>query len=101
MLPSPAFRSRARSPQIVRARFSSLAFAFATIPWKYPPGDDRKCPAGLADTIATAIAASSRPIAGQASPHRDFDTPSSPRSQSAAGVGQFEVLRNTFLPVMR
>ena len=40
--PSPAFRSRARRPQIVRARFSSPAFAFATIPWKYPPGEDRK-----------------------------------------------------------
>ena len=39
--PSPAFRSRARRPQIVRARFSSPAFAFATMPWKYPPG---RCP---------------------------------------------------------
>jgi len=55
--------------------------------WKYPPGDDRKCPAGLAETIATAIASSSsRPIARHASPHRDFDTPSSPRSQSAAST---------------
>ena len=40
--PSPVCRSRARKPQIVRARFNSPAFAFATIPWKYPPGDDRK-----------------------------------------------------------
>ena len=40
--PAPARRSRVRNPQIVRARFSSPAFAFATIPWKYPPGDDRK-----------------------------------------------------------
>jgi hypothetical protein len=37
----------ALAQQIVRARFSSPAFALATIPWKYPPGDDRKCPAGL------------------------------------------------------
>jgi hypothetical protein len=35
-------RSRARKPQIVRARLSSPVFAFATMPWKYPPGDDRK-----------------------------------------------------------
>jgi hypothetical protein len=53
-----------RNPQIVRARFSSPALALATIPWKYlripDSGDDRKCPAGFADTIATAIAASSR-----------------------------------------
>jgi len=40
--PPPARRSRERKPQIVRARFSSPAFAFATIPWKYPPGEDRK-----------------------------------------------------------
>ena len=40
--PPPARRSRLRNPQIVRARFRSPAFALATIPWKYPPGDDRK-----------------------------------------------------------
>ena len=43
-------------------------------------------PAGLAETLATAIASSSRPIARQASPQSDFDTPSSPRSQSAAST---------------
>jgi hypothetical protein len=36
-----------RSPQIVRARFSSPALAFLTMPWKYPPGLVRKCAAGL------------------------------------------------------
>ena len=40
--PSPPRRSRDRRPQIVRAKFSSSVFAFATIPWKYPPGEDRK-----------------------------------------------------------
>jgi hypothetical protein len=40
--PSPARRSRARRPQIVRVRLSSPAFAFAIIPWKYPPGEERK-----------------------------------------------------------
>ena len=85
-----------RKPQIVRARLSSPVFAFATMPWKYPPGVDRKCSAGFAETIAIAIAACSRPMARQASPQRDFETPSSPRSQSAAstisgqaGVGVF------------
>jgi len=32
------------------ATVRAAAFAFATIPWKYPPGDDRKC------AIATAMA---------------------------------------------
>ena len=85
-----------RKPQIVRPRLSSPVFAFATMPWKYPPGVERKCSAGLAETIAMAIAACSRPMARHASPQRDFETPSSPRSQSAAstisgqaGVGVF------------
>ena len=47
---------------------------------------------GLAETIATAIAASSRTIARHASLHRDFDTPSSPRSQSAASTTAGEAL---------
>jgi hypothetical protein len=41
-----------RKPQTVRARLSSPAFAFATMPWKYPPGVDRKCSAGFAETMA-------------------------------------------------
>ena len=32
----------ARKPQIVRARLSSPAFAFATVRWKYPSGVVRK-----------------------------------------------------------
>jgi hypothetical protein len=65
-----------RKPQTVRARLSSPAFAFATMPWKYPPGVDRKCAAGFAETMAMAIAACSRPMA---MPQSDFETPSSPR----------------------
>jgi hypothetical protein len=34
--------------QIVRPRLSSPVFAFATMPWKYPPGVERKRSAGLA-----------------------------------------------------
>src|SRR5689334_12726939 len=51
---------------MVRTRLSSPALALATMPWKYPPGDVRKCSAGLAETSATATAAHSRPIAKQA-----------------------------------
>jgi hypothetical protein len=53
-----------RSPQIVRIRVNSPAFAFITMPWKYPPGLVRKCSAGLAETSATATAAHSRPVSG-------------------------------------
>lgn len=38
-----------RKPQTVHVRLSSPVFAFATMPWK--------CAAGLADTIAIAMAA--------------------------------------------
>jgi putative DNA-invertase from lambdoid prophage Rac len=40
----------------------------------------------LVEMIATASAAFFRPMARQASPQSDFDTPSSPRSQSAAST---------------
>jgi hypothetical protein len=73
-------------PQIVRARSSPLVFAFATMQSKYPPGVDRKCVLGLAETMAMPIAACSWPMAMQASPHSDFETPSSPRNQSAAST---------------
>src|SRR3954464_13465588 len=57
-----------RKPQMVRTRLSSPALAFLTMPWKYPPGDVRKCSDGLAETRPTAAAAHSRPMARQASP---------------------------------
>jgi hypothetical protein len=84
-LPTRALAAFAcRSPQIVRTRLSAPALALATMPWKYPPGDVRKCPAGLAETSATATAAHSRPIARQASPQSGREIPISPRSQLAA-----------------
>ena len=68
---------RAREIELARLRLRHHAV-------EIPPGVDRKCSAGFADTIAIAIAACSRPMAMQASPHRDFETPSSPRRLSAA-----------------
>ena len=53
----------------MRSRCNSPALALATMPWKQPPGEVWKCSASLVETIASATAASSRPIARQASPH--------------------------------
>jgi hypothetical protein len=85
-----------RKPQTVRARLSSPVFAFATMPWKYPPGVDRKCVSGLAETMAMPIAACSWPMAMQASPHSDFETPSSPRNQSKASTISGQAGRGDF-----
>jgi hypothetical protein len=46
-----------------------------------PPGIDRNCAAGLAETIAIAAPAA-RPIATQALPHSDFETRSSPHQRT-------------------
>ena len=67
-------------------RLSSPAFAFATMPWKYPPAVVRKCAGSLVETMAIAIAACSRPMARQASPHSDFDTSRSDRRKAAASM---------------
>jgi len=54
---SPSRRRLPKAPDRARARLSSPVFAFVTMPWKYPPGVDRKCEASLAETIPIAIAA--------------------------------------------
>ena len=71
-----------RSAQIVRLRCRSPALAFSTMPWKYPPAEVRKCAGSFVETMATAIAACSRPIVRQASPHSDFDTSRSDRRKA-------------------
>src|SRR4051794_742426 len=51
-----------RSPQIVRTRLSSPALA--TMPWKYPPGDVRKCSVlQLSFSFSSGTEAASFPVA--------------------------------------
>jgi len=50
-----------------------------------------KCSTSLVETIASATAASSRPMARQASPHSGFETPRLCRSQSAASIKSGQV----------
>ena len=83
-MPLPLCRSR--NPQIDLSRLRFPVWDLATMPAKYPPALDVKSSGGFAETIARAIAARSRPIVTQASPHNGFDTPRSWRSQSAAST---------------
>jgi hypothetical protein len=62
------------------------ALAFATMPWEYPPGVERKCAAGLAETYGDRNRRLLGPITTQASPHSGLDTLRSWRSQSAAST---------------